>query len=444
MRRALAAVLAGCALVAGCSHVGDAPGSGPSGSATGSASAGTPTSTPSPSRSTPPGGWGPTDAELAQAQQLVARMSVKEKVGSLLMPQFAGRSATSVTSAEAGVNERAFGVRTVAEAIRRYHLGGVIVMPQNVTGAKQVTRLNRGIAVAGRKDAGSALPLLVGVDQEGGTVQRVKAGATTYPAAATIGRTGEPAYARLLARDNGTELRAMGFTLDFAPDADVGFGSPAIGTRSYAASPKRAGAMVSAAADGYREGGVVAVVKHFPGHGSASTDSHQTLPRITRSRAALDRIDLVPFRAAVRAQVPGVLTAHLDVRAVDPGRPSSVSRKVVTGMLRRQLGFHGVTFTDSEEMEPIAAHYGSADGAVRAVLAGEDVVLMPKDVRAAYHGLLHAVRSGRISRTTLDQAVTRVTALRLYAKRIGAGKPSLAHVPWAKHRADVRRVLAHS
>lgn len=442
MRRALVAALVGCALVAGCTHVSDGSGAGGSASPSGSASAGTPT--PTPTASTLPGGWGPTQDELARAQRLVARMSKKEKVGSLLMPQFSGRSATSVTSAEARVNEESFGVRTISAAIRRYHLGGVIVMPQNVADAKQVTRLNDGIAAAGRKDAGSALPLLVGVDQEGGTVQRVKAGATTYPAAATIGRTGEPAYARLLARDNGTELRAMGFTLDFAPDADVGFDSPAIGTRSYAATPKRAAAMVSAAADGYREGGVVAVVKHFPGHGSASTDSHQTLPRITRSLATLDRVDLVPFRAAVRAQVPAVLTAHLDIRAVDPGRPSSVSRKVVTGMLRHQLGFHGVAFTDSEEMEPIAGHYGSAEGAVRAVLAGEDVVLMPKDVRAAYHGLLKAARSGRISRTTLDQAAVRVTALRLYAKRIGAGKPALAHVPWAKHRADVRRVVAHA
>lgn len=444
MRRALAAVLVGCALVAGCTHGSEGAGAGASASASGSASGPTPTASPTPSVSTLPGGWGPTQDELARAQRLVARMSTKEKVGSLLMPQFSGHSATSVTSAEARVNKQTFGVRTIAAAIRRYHLGGVIVMPQNVTDAKQVARLNKGIAAAGRKDAGSALPLLIGVDQEGGTVQRIKAGATTYPAAATIGRTGKPAYARLLARDNGTELRAMGFTLDFAPDADVGFDSPAIGTRSYAATPKRAAAMVRAAVDGYRAGGVVAVVKHFPGHGSASTDSHQTLPRITRSRAALDRIDLVPFRAAVRGQVPGVLTAHLDVRAVDPGRPSSVSRKVVTGLLRHRLGFQGVTFTDSEEMEPIAAHYGPAEGAVRAVLAGEDVVLMPKDLRAAFHGLLKAARSGRISETTLDDAVTRVTALRLYADRIGAGRPSFAQVPWAKHRADVRKVLAHA
>ncbi|HEX6446678.1 MAG TPA: glycoside hydrolase family 3 N-terminal domain-containing protein [Streptosporangiales bacterium] len=442
MRRALAAVAAGCLLLAGCTRADDGSGSGGPASPSGPTSAGT--ATPTPTAGSLPGGWGPTDAELAEAQRLVAKMTVREKVGSLLMPQFTGRSATSVTSAEAKVNEETFGVRTISAAIRRYHLGGVIVMPQNVTDAKQVARLNAGIAAAGRRDAGAALPLLVGVDQEGGTVQRVKAGATTYPAAASIGRTGEPAYARLLARDNGVELRAMGFTLDFAPDADVGFDSPAIGTRSYAATPKRAAAMVTAAVDGYRRGGVVAVVKHFPGHGSAGTDSHRTLPRITRSRAALDRIDLVPFRSAVRAQVPGVLTAHLDIRAVDPGRPSSVSRKVVTGMLRHQLGFNGVAFTDSEEMEPIAGHYGPAEGAVRAVLAGEDVVLMPKDVRAAYRGLLEAARSGRISTRTLDQAVVRVTALRLYAKRIGAGKPSLAHVPWAKHRADVRKVLAHA
>ncbi|MQA79284.1 MAG: beta-hexosaminidase [Streptosporangiales bacterium] len=372
-------------------------------------------------------------------------MSRKEKVGSLLMPQFAGRSATDVTSDEASTNSQTLGVRSMARAVTRYHLAGAIVMSPNITDARQVKRLNDGLAAAARKSsANTDLPMIIGIDQEGGIVQRVKDGATTFPPARTIGKTGRPGNARQLAFDNGTELRAMGFTLDFAPVADVGFDSPAIGSRAYAAGPKAAAAMTTAAVDGYREAGIVPVVKHFPGHGSAGGDSHEELPAVTRSTAQLKRIDLVPFRAAIADRVPAVLSGHLDVRAVDPGTASSVSRKVVTGMLRDDLGFRGVTFTDSQLMEPIVGKFGAGEAAVRSVLAGEDVVLMPADLGAAYDALLDAAASGRITEKRLDDAVTRVTALRLYAKRIGADRPSWSEVPWAKHRAHVRAVIAEA
>lgn len=380
-------------------------------------------------------GWGPTTQEVAEARRLVARMSLREKAGSLLMPQFAGRTATARSS----TNEASFRVGTIAKAIKRYHLGGVILMQQNIRGARQVKRLNAGLAAAGRKEA-AGLPLLIGVDQEGGRVARVRNGATVFPSARTVGRTGDPALARLLARDSGEELRAMGFTLDFAPDADVGFGNSAIGDRSYARKPRKAAKMVTAAVRGYRRAGIVPVVKHFPGHGSAIGDSHATLAPVNRSKRQLERIDLVPFKAAIAKRVPVVLTGHLDVRAIDPGTPSSLSHKVVHGLLRRDLGFDGVTITDASTMEPVAA-YGVGDAAVRAIRAGEDIVLMPADLHAAYKAVIRAVRSGRISQNRLDHAATRVTTLRLYAKRIGADRPPWSVVHSAAHRADVRAAV---
>ncbi|MGH3094603.1 MAG: glycoside hydrolase family 3 protein [Streptosporangiales bacterium] len=394
-------------------------------------------STPDPTASPTPTatGWGPTTREVAEAKHRVGRMTLREKAGSLLMPQFGGHTATSRSS----LNVDSFRVATITKAIKRYHLGGVIVMQQNVTDARQVQRLNAGLAAAGRKDA-ACLPLLIGVDQEGGSVARVREGATVFPSARTVGRAGDPALARLLARDSGEELRAMGFTLNFAPDADVGFSNSAIGDRSYAKKPHKAARMVTAAVEGYRRAGIVPVVKHFPGHGSAVGDSHATLAPVTRSRKRLERIDLVPFKAAVAHRVPVVLTGHLDVRAIDPGTPSSLSRKVVHGLLRQDVGFDGVAITDASTMEPVAT-YGAGDAAVRAVRAGEDIVLMPADVHAAYRGVIDAVHSGDLSRARVDRAATRVTALRLYAKRIGSNHPPWSVVHSAAHRADVRKVV---
>lgn len=439
MRRAFVVVLACTAVAVGCSGTPDNAASSPSKTPSQPA---TTSAEPTPSVSTVPGGWGPTEGELIDAATRVAAMSRKEKIGSLLMPQFAGQSATEVSDEQANVNMDSLGVRTPAEAVEKYHLGGVIVMSQSISDAKQVKRLNDGLAAVAKERAANAdLPLIIGVDQEGGIVQRVKEGATTYPPARTIGKTGKTSYARLLAKDNGTELRAMGFTLDFAPVADVGFDSPAISSRAYAATPQGAAKMSVAAADGYREAGIVPVVKHFPGHGSATTDSHEELPTITRSREQLDQIDLVPFKAAIADEVPAVLSGHLDVKAVDAGTPSSLSKPVVTGLLRKDLGFRGVTITDSQLMQPIAGPYGPGEAAVRSVLAGEDIILMPASLPRAFDALMEATKTGRISSTKLDRAAIRVTALRLYAKRIGADRPSWSEVPWAKHRAHVRKVV---
>lgn len=427
MRKALAA-LAVVLVAAACTGQDGSAGKSASRSGRPATSA---TASPTPTATS----WGPTTQEVTQARHRVNRMSLKQRAGSLLMPQFTGHTATT----RSGSNKATFRVATVAKAIKRYHLGGVIVMQQNVTGARQVKRLNAGLDAAGQKDA-AGLPLLIGVDQEGGSVARVRNGATVFPSARTVGRARDPALARLLARDSGEELRAMGFTLDFAPDADVGFTNEAIADRSYAKKPKKAARMATAAVQGYRRAGIIPVVKHFPGHGSAVGDSHATLAPVTRSKSHLERADLVPFKSAIAHRVPVVLTGHLDVRAIDPGTPSSLSRKVVHGLLRQQLGFDGVAITDASTMEPVAK-YGAGGAAVRAIRAGEDIVLMPTNLRTAYKAIIGAVRSGRLSQAQVDRAATRVTALRLYAKRIGSDRPPWSVVHSDAHRADVRKVV---
>jgi beta-N-acetylhexosaminidase len=266
--------------------------------------------------------------------------------------------------------------------------------------------------------------VLIGVDQEGGRVARVSTGATSFPTFMSAGAAGDPHLTRVVYAASGGELRGMGFNVDFAPDADVTAGpaDPAIGARSAGSSPDRVGAHVVAAVKGFSGAGMVPVIKHFPGHGSVTTDSHLGLPVQRRSRATLDAVDLVPFREGIAAGVSSVMVGHLDVRAVDPGTPSSLSRAVVTGLLRDHLGFRGVAFTDSLQMAAVTDRFGSAAASVRALKAGEDVLLMPPDPRAARDGIVTAVRDGRLDQARLDQAAIRMVALLLH-QRGGPQRP---------------------
>ena len=195
-------------------------------------------------------------------------------------------------------------------------------------------------------------PLFLGVDQEGGVVERLRRAATRFPTFMSAGAAADPALTRTAYAASGAELRGLGFTVDFAPDADVtsGPGDPTIGSRSASSRPAAVAEHVVAASTGFAESGVLPVIKHFPGHGSVPADSHLTLPVQTKSLEDLESSDLVPFRKAVEAGLPSVMVGHIDVRAIDPRVPSSLSRKVVTGLLRDELGFDGLVVTDSLRM----------------------------------------------------------------------------------------------
>jgi len=218
--------------------------------------------------------------------------------------------------------------------------------------------------------------------------------------------------------------------MNFAPVADVTAGpsDPTIGVRSPGNRPRLVARIATAQADGITAAGVVPVLKHFPGHGSVPADSHLELPVEAATLEELRRRDLVPFAHAVAAGAPVVMVAHIDVRDVDPGVPSSLSREVVTGLLRDDLGFEGVVVTDALGMAAVADRYSSAESAVAALGAGVDLLLMPPDVRAARDGILAAVRTGELDRSRLRQAARRVVALQLYQSRLVPGRPDLAVV----------------
>jgi len=431
-RRTAAAVLGLALLLASCSDQG---GSSPVDRAERSADETTtaPTS-PSPSRSseaapTPrrqpqarsagelEAGWGPTRGELDRARRIVRRMSLPELAGQVIVAEYDGRKAP-------------------ASLVNRLHLGGVIVMSDNIGTTDQLRRSNRALQAAAR-EAGRRWPVFIGVDQEGGVVERVKGRATRFPAFMSAGAARDTDLTRKAAASSGAELADLGFSVVFAPDADVTSGpdDPTIGSRSASSRPQLVARQLNAAVKGYLSAGLLPVVKHFPGHGSVPADSHVELPVQDKTLRQLRASDLLPFEAGVDGGVPSVMVAHLDVRAVDPGVPSSVSRPVVTGLLRRDLGFGGLVVTDAMNMGAVTDRYSSGAAAVRALRAGNDVVLMPESVVGARDAIVRAVRNGRLGRTRLEQAAARQIAVLLHQRDL---EPEVTRKPGTSGRSSYR------
>lgn len=299
------------------------------------------------------------------------------------------------------------GTASPAPLVRRLHLGGVIAFSDNVTSPDQVRGANRSVDRVVRR---RGWPAFVGVDQEGGLVDRVGAPSTDFPAFMATGAADDPDLTRRAARASAAEMRGLGFDVVLAPDADVTVGDrdSAIGSRSAGGRPAAVARQVVAATRGVEDAGVLPVVKHFPGHGALTTDSHLGLPVQDRSLRRMRRTDLVPFVAAVAAHAPAVLVGHIAVRSVDRGVPASISRRVTTGLLRRDLGFRGLVVTDALDMAGVQQQAPGPAAAVRALRAGADVLLMPPDPRAARDAIVRAVRTGHLDRGRLDQAAARM------------------------------------
>lgn len=349
----------------------------------------------------------------------LARMSLEQKVGQLFVMFVYGSDAARADAR----NTAAYGVATPAEVVRRYHLGGVIYFAwaDNLPDPVGVARFTNGLQRAALDGATAGqVPLTISTDQETGLVARLPAPATVFPGAMALGAAAAAAGSGAeLTRETyaitGRELRAVGVSCDYAPDADVNVNpaNPVIGVRSFSSSPELASSLVAAAVGGLQSVGVSATAKHFPGHGDTDKDSHYGFPVITHSRAEWEQIDAPPFRAAIAAGIDAIMTAHIDVPALDPsGDPATLSRPIVTGVLRGELGFDGVVVTDSLRMEGVRQKYGDAEVAVRAVEAGVDVLLDTGAADVQVGAVLEAVRSGRISRDRLDASVRRILGMK--------------------------------
>ena len=291
---------------------------------------------------------------------------------------------------------------------REFGLGGVILFARNIAEPEQVAGLSYEAA---RLDP--ELPLWVSVDQEGGRVARLKAPFTEWPPMATLGRSGDVRLAERFARALAAELKAVGITLDFAPVLDIHSNpkNPVIGDRALAEKAEEVARLGGAIIRGLQGEGVAACGKHFPGHGDTATDSHLELPLVEHPPDRLRQVELVPFKAAIDAQVATLMTAHVFVPSLDADRPATLSRRIVTDILRKELGFGGVILSDDLEMKAIASHHAVPAAAVMAVDAGCDGLLICSgncDLQAqALEALVHAVEDASLSLTRVEDALQR-------------------------------------
>jgi beta-N-acetylhexosaminidase len=299
-------------------------------------------------------------------------------------------------------------IRSIA---REFGLGGVVLFKRNVEEPAQVAELAYEV-----RTLLPGLPLWVAVDQEGGRVARLRSPFTEWPPMAVLGRAGEAeaeGLARRFASALALELRAVGVTLDFAPVLDVATSAtnPAIGDRSLSADPARVATLGRIIIEELQRGGIAACGKHFPGHGDTHVDSHHELPLVEHPPERLREVEFQPFRAAIEAGVTGIMTAHLHVPAFDEDVPATLSRPIVTGLLREELHFDGLVFTDDLDMKAVAARHGMADIAVLAVNAGCDALLScgtdyDRHVEAL-EALIKAGEQELVPLTRIDEAIER-------------------------------------
>jgi beta-N-acetylhexosaminidase len=361
----------------------------------------------------------PAVSAEAAATQALHGLTLEQKVGQLFVTWVNGKTADEVNPK----NRTDFGVDTPAQVIQKYHLGGVIYFNNdtrdNFDDPVQVAKLSNGLQQAA-VTSGAHIPLQIGADQEGGTVTRMGAPATEFPNSMAISAGRDTSRATKAATIIGHELRAVGINQDFAPDSDVNSNpaNPVIGVRSFAGQPGLASQFVAAEVKGYQDSDratktVAATAKHFPGHGDAATDSHTGLPRIDRTEQAWRDIDVPPFKAAIKAGIDSIMTAHIQFPSLDPSlEPATLSKPIVTGKLRGELGYNGVVITDSLEMQGVREMHSDAEIPVLALKAGVDQLLMPVHLDVAINAVLAAVKSGDLPMWRIDQSVLRVLKLK--------------------------------
>jgi beta-N-acetylhexosaminidase len=292
-------------------------------------------------------------------------------------------------------------------------VGGAIFFGRNVQSPKQVAALTQSIHHAAK------YPVVIGIDQEGGVVARLRQGFTESPGALALSAAAEGSEERTIrvSRSLGAEMHALGINWTYAPAVDILYNAhnPAVGTRSFGSDPMQVSKLAAAAVTGFQQGGVAACAKHFPGLGNTAIDTHLALPAIDTPLDELMTSDLLPYRAAIHADVASIMTTHTQYLTLDTEYPVTLSPIVVRRLLRDELKFDRVVTTDCMEMKAISTHYGPGEAAVLAVLAGIDLLLFSHTramQEAAYAAVLAAVKSGRIPEAMIDASVARVQAMK--------------------------------
>jgi beta-N-acetylhexosaminidase len=330
----------------------------------------------------------------------IERLSLPEKIGQMFMCGFDDIEPNA----------------DIIDLIKNHHLGGIIYFRRNVKNAKQIKQLSDTLQEESRKH--STIPLVISIDQEGGMVARIDREVTLIPGNMALGATRDVGGVYETAKISGKELRLLGINMNFAPSIDVNNNplNPVIGVRSFGEDPKLVSEMGRVTVRGFQDSNVAATVKHFPGHGDTDTDSHLDLPSIKHDIQRLNDIELEPFRGAIEEGVDAIMTAHVLFPAFDDSStPATLSQKVLIGLLREQLGYQGVVVTDCLEMNAISKGVGIPNGAVLAVEAGADLILVSHTYEQqveAIKSVIQAVESGRISEQRINESVERLLHLK--------------------------------
>lgn len=342
-----------------------------------------------------------TPAQQSWVDQTFARMTLDEKIGQLIFPAASG----------VFTNQESDAFQKIKDNIVTYHVGGYHI--EGGGGDPSTAAL-----LVRRMQQLAPIPLLLTADLEGGAGYQFE-GATRFPRGMAIGATGNPQYAEDAAAATAREAKAMGFSVNFYPVVDVNNNplNPIINIRSFGENPQTVARFAVAYVKGTQENGLIATAKHFPGHGDTSVNSHLELPVLNFDRARLNQIELPPFEAAIGAGAGAVMTGHISLPQFESQAnvPASLSKSITTGLLRQDLGFRGLVFTDGLPMHAITEHFGAAQAAVMAIEAGADVALEPLDIPAAFAALEAAMKKGDISEDRLNQTVRRLLAAKAWA-----------------------------
>lgn len=331
-------------------------------------------------------------------KEQIASMTLDEKIGQMVLVGLDG------TSME----------KNAKKMIEQYRVGGFILYKDNMTSAAQTLKLLNQLKAANQ--ANSA-PLWLSIDQEGGKVSRMPAEFAKLPPAADVGRADDLAYTKLIGEALGEEVSALGFNMDFAPVLDINSNpkNPVIGNRSFGADSETVIEHGLETMKAIQSKQIAAVVKHFPGHGDTSVDSHLDLPVVNKTRQQLEAFELLPFVQAIEQDADAIMVAHLLIPKIDEKYPASISKKMIKELLRKDLGYEGVVITDDMTMGGITDHFNVGEAAVKSIQAGSDIILIGHDNGiqvSVLKALKQSARDGEITRDMLDQSVYRILKLK--------------------------------
>ncbi|WP_430509760.1 beta-N-acetylhexosaminidase [Gottfriedia solisilvae] len=340
----------------------------------------------------------PSDFLSINIDEQIKNMSLNEKIGQMI---FSGIYGTKYTE-------------ELKNLVQQNKIGGFIFYSDNIKSKQQSVNLINSLKKANESNP---LPILFGVDQEGGRISRLPVNIGKIPSSAEIGKRNNPELSFAIGQILGKQVKTFGFNLDFAPVLDINSNphNPVIGDRSFGNSASIVSELGIQTMKGIQSDNIIPVIKHFPGHGDTGVDSHLTLPIVYKSYEDLKEFELVPFKNAIKQNADVVMIAHILLPKIDSSNPSSMSKKVVTNILRNDMQFNGVVMTDDMTMDAIGKHFNLANASVKSIQAGSDIIMVAHDtnkVKAVFKAIQSAVNNGSISEERINQSVKRIILLK--------------------------------